>query len=107
MNELSKRVQREKKTINLMIEMYCEKKHNSQNHLCKDCIELLSYANDRLEHCKFGKKKPVCAKCKIHCYKPTMRERVKEVMRFTGPRMIYTHPYLGLTHLFDSFRKIG
>lgn len=30
-----------------------------------------------------------------------MRERVKQVMRYAGPRMMLKHPLLALQHLFD------
>jgi hypothetical protein len=41
----------------------------------------------------------------MHCYKPAMREKIKDVMRYSGPRMSYRHPLLALFHFFDGFRK--
>jgi hypothetical protein len=34
-----------------------------------------------------------------------MRERIRKVMRYAGPRMLYTHPVLALFHLFHSLKK--
>ena len=34
------RIEKEKQTINLMINIYCKKKHNHKNGLCEDCQEL-------------------------------------------------------------------
>lgn len=99
------RLNRERKTIGLMIEMYCNHFHDSKEQLCEDCSELLKYGNLRLDNCVFGDKKPVCAKCPIHCYKSEMKEKVKKVMRYSGPRMMYTHFVLGIRHLFDRFKK--
>jgi hypothetical protein len=32
-----------------------------------------------------------------------MRARIKEVMRYAGPRMLYRHPILALWHQWDDF----
>jgi len=53
------------------------------------------YTGD-MSRCPFGPDKPTCAKCPIHCYKPQVRERVREVMRFAGPRMLLRHPVLAV-----------
>jgi hypothetical protein len=34
-----------------------------------------------------------------------MRERVREVMRYSGPRMLTRHPVLAVAHLVDGRRK--
>ena len=71
-----------------MVGIYCRfKEHN--RFLCNDCKLLLEYAFKRLEHCKFGNDKGSCRRCPIHCYKPGMREKMCEVMRFSGPKMIF------------------
>ncbi|MCK5227056.1 MAG: nitrous oxide-stimulated promoter family protein, partial [Desulfobulbaceae bacterium] len=46
-----------------------------------------------------------CGNCPIHCYKPKMRKKVREVMRYAGPRMIWRHPFLALCHTIDGMRK--
>ena len=33
--------------------------------------------------------KTFCSNCKVHCYKPEMRKKIRAVMRFSGPRMIF------------------
>ena len=33
-----------------------------------------------------------------------MRTRIKEVMRYAGPRMLFRHPVLALLHHWDSLR---
>jgi len=96
------RTRTEKKTIEKMIGIYCRKKHLTKSGLCKECSDLYEYATARLAHCPFGEEKPVCSECKIHCYKPEMRERVKTVMRFSGPRMIFSHPILAVLHILHK-----
>lgn len=81
-----------------MIRLYCRRKH-TQGELCTDCAGLLAYAHARLDRCRFGGRKPSCRACKVHCYRPDMAARIREVMRFSGPRMIWTHPLLTLCHL--------
>jgi len=34
-----------------------------------------------------------------------MRERIRSVMRYAGPRMMYRHPLLAFHHLIDGMRK--
>ena len=64
-----------------------------------------SYANKRLEKCPFQEGKTTCGKCLIHCYKPAMKEKIRVVMQYAGPRMISRHPILALFHFIDGFRK--
>ena len=69
--------------------------------LCGDCRELLEYSLARLDHCKFGNAKTKCHKCPVHCYRPDMREKIRTVMRFSGPRMLLYHPLEALRYLFS------
>ena len=50
------RIAHEKKTVELMIRLYCRKKEKNKI-LCTDCEELLRYAHARLDRCPFGEKK--------------------------------------------------
>ena len=101
----SPRIARERRTIRAMIGIYCRGHGHGDGPLCAECRELLDYANRRLDRCPFGPEKTSCAKCPVHCYKPAMRQRVREVMRYAGPRMIYRHPILALLHQLDAWRK--
>lgn len=101
------RIQREKKTIELMIAIYCRKKHGTPKGLCQECGELLDYAVSRLDKCRFEAAKPLCNKCTVHCYKPQMRERIRRVMRYSGPRMLLLHPMVAVQHFLDGFKRIS
>jgi hypothetical protein len=68
------------------------------------CAEAQDYALHRIEHCPFGPGKPVCSKCRVHCYGAEQRERIRRVMRYAGPRMLLAHPLLALLHLRDAGR---
>ncbi len=92
------RIEREKLVIAKMIEIYCRHKEGNRN-LCPDCTDLLEYARLRLTHCRFGERKPTCRKCTIHCYKPEMRQKMRTVMRYSGPRMVLYSPAAAISHL--------
>lgn len=93
------RIEHEKQIVALMVQIYCRKKEGNKE-LCETCRSLLAYAHKRLERCKFGETKTSCRHCPIHCYQPEMRRRMREVMRFSGPRMLFYHPLEALRHLF-------
>ena len=93
------RIQREKKVVNLMVKKYCKDVHQFDD-LCAECAELLDYAEKRLLKCPYIKNKPVCSSCDIHCYNKNQQQKIKEVMRTVGPKMIYTHTWDTLWYLF-------
>lgn len=95
------RLLRELETIEAMTRIYCADHHGAP-HPCADCQALMTYASKRLAVCTYGEDKPVCAKCQIHCYGKAMREKVRVVMRYSGPRMILRHPWLALMHVVDK-----
>ncbi len=99
------RIVREKKTVQAMVEIYCRDHHSSEKELCSECRDLLNYAGLRLDKCPFQEKKTTCANCPVHCYQPAMKERIKDVMRYSGPRMMYRHPILAVFHLMDGRKK--
>lgn len=92
------RIESEKLTVALMISLYCRHKEGNRD-LCPRCLELLAYARQRLEHCRFGAGKPTCRQCPAHCYRGDMRERMRAVMRYAGPRMMLYHPLVALRHI--------
>ena len=101
------RIKREKKTIEAMIRIYCKGNHHETEgkELCQECSQLFEYAKMRLNKCPFQEKKTTCGKCPVHCYQPQMREQVKKVMRYSGPRMLLHHPGLAMHHAVDGFKK--
>ena len=121
-----KRIEEEKKVVELMIRLYCRKKEGHAT-LCPECTFLLQYARHRLDHCHYNRppkggqgklsthgckpsghgcepqkaqeSKPTCKKCPIHCYRSDMKERIRVVMRWAGPRMMFYHPMAAAKHL--------
>lgn len=98
--------EKEKKVVACMIEVYCKgHKHNTGNELCQDCQELLDYANARADRCPFMETKSFCNNCKIHCYKKDKKEQIKDVMRYSGPRMLLYHPIMAIHHVILDCRE--
>jgi len=50
---------------------------------CAECTEFLAYAIERRLKCPLDPK-PTCKHCHIHCYRAGHREKVREIMRFSG-----------------------
>lgn len=92
----------EKQTVRQMVEIYCHGHGHVSKGLCEECTALLNYAYSRLDLCKFGENKPTCKKCPIHCYKPAMREQMRVVMRYAGPRMLWYHPIAAMRHIIKE-----
>jgi predicted amidophosphoribosyltransferase len=78
-----KRIKKDEKVLRAFIKVYCQKHHKSVNGLCDECKDLLDYALKRNEKCPLDPK-PKCKNCKIHCYKPEYRQKIKEIMKFSG-----------------------
>jgi len=96
----NRRIETEKATVKAMIEMYCKANHKEKG-ICEDCSQLIEYAMVRTDKCKYKAAKPACKVCKTHCYNLENRNKVKAIMRFSGPRMMFRHPLLALRHLLS------
>ena len=66
--------------------------------LCPECAELRAYALGRIGHCPHMGTKTFCSVCPTHCYRAQMRERIREVMRWAGPRMLLVRPIPAIRH---------
>lgn len=96
--------------VSYMIALYCKKNHHNKynkgsinkNGLCAECQELAEYAGLRSDKCPFMETKTFCANCKVHCYNQEMRGKIKAVMRFSGPRMMFHHPVVAIHHIVST-----
>jgi hypothetical protein len=70
------------------IGVYCRGKHQGrQGELCQECGALLDYARKRREKCPLDPK-PGCKKCPVHCYAKAQRAAIREVMAYSGRRLL-------------------
>ena len=76
--DLAKKRSDEKMLVSEMIALYCRKQHHTL--------------------------KTFCSACKVHCYQPEMREKIRTVMRWAGPRMLPVHPVLSIKHVIVTMK---
>lgn len=92
-----------------MIRVYCKGNHAAYDKknkcLCKECQALDDYARMRSDKCPFMETKTFCSNCKVHCYKPEMRQRIKEVMRYSGPADALCASVACIRHLVETRRE--
>ena len=91
-------IEKDKQTVRLMIGLYGRHKLH-QKEMPEEYRQLADYACLRLSHCPWGEKKPACKNCPHHCYTPRMREQIRMIMKWAGPRMIFYAPWATLRHL--------
>ncbi len=107
----AKRREREKRTISQMIAIYCKAHHSIDSRtetaycgekLCPECFEIDEYSIIRTQNCRNMETKTSCDECENHCYQPEMREKIRTVMRYAGPRMMGKHPIAAVRHLLGK-----
>ena len=103
MKSVAEKREKEKKLVEEMIALYCRGHHGTtrKTGMCPACQALSDYAQARSEHCPFMETKTFCIYCRVHCYKPEMREKIRQVMRWSGPRMIFHHPIMAVHHVIS------
>ena len=104
------------KTLELFIRIYCHAHHAERKpvtlkgfdfvaiagrvpELCPECTRLLAHAFVKRAHCPMDPK-PQCKDCPSHCYQKAYREKIREVMRFSGQRMVLRGRVDYLLHLW-------
>lgn len=84
-----------------MIETYSKGVYKMPLEDNQEMKDLLTYCYLRLSKCPFKDNKKFCSHCKIHCYQKEYREKIKKVMRYSGPRLLFTHPILLIKHVME------
>ena len=49
--------------------------------------------------------KTFCSNCRAHCYRSEMREEIRKVLRFSGPRMIFYHSAAAIRHVIEARKE--
>lgn len=114
MERLNNEQLKDLKVLMRFIEVYCRGNHPaSEKHettitelgekkgvsLCSECTALLSYSVMKRRKCPLDPK-PSCKHCKIHCYSTEQRSKIREVMAYSGRRMIMRGKIHYLWHYF-------
>ena len=96
---MDKKLSEEYEIVCEMIDLYHRKNDKFSDG---DISDLKAYVKSKLSSCPHGSNKPFCSYCKIHCYEPVRREKIREVMRFSGPRFIFYRPGKSIKHLLHK-----
>ena len=72
--------------------------HAKPLELCADCRRLLAHAFVKRTACPLDPK-PTCKRCPEHCYAPHYRQQIREVMKYSGRRLVLTGRLDYLIHL--------
>ena len=108
---VARRREREKRTISNMVAIYCAGHHDralrtetgyAGEAMCPDCKAIDDYCVLRTDRCRSMAVKTNCEECGNHCYAPAERERIREIMRYSGPRMMLHHPLAAIRHLMKK-----
>ena len=100
---LTAKERKDLKVLALFTAVYCAEHHTQTRQLlqnlpqslrslekyrcCAACADFLQYAIERRLRCPVDPK-PSCKHCEVHCYRPGHREKVREIMRFSGKHLI-------------------
>ncbi|HAR94717.1 MAG TPA: nitrous oxide-stimulated promoter family protein [Deltaproteobacteria bacterium] len=101
--EPDKKEKRDIRTLARFVALYCGQHHAGRTpftfpasgldslfksvELCPECTRLLKYGLSMRLRCPLDPK-PLCKKCPNPCYRPEYRDKIREVMRFSGMQMI-------------------
>lgn len=99
-------IARDLRTLGKFIDIYCRHKHRDapkssprlkdfdfaalrldRISLCPACSKLLAHAFVKRAHCPMNPK-PACKHCASHCYQPAYREQIRQVMRYSGRKLV-------------------
>jgi len=95
---MTNRIENEKHIMEFMVRLYFSKKEKNKE-LCNSCKELIEYSKKRSDNCPYKENKPSCKRCPKHCYKKEYRDRIRKVMRYSAPRIIFHNPKEFFRHL--------
>ncbi|PLX83340.1 MAG: nitrous oxide-stimulated promoter family protein [Desulfuromonas sp.] len=100
---LTPKERKDLKVLALFVAVYCREHHRGEKAplgvtehdleglapraVCGECRDILAYAFEKRLRCPL-EPKPVCKHCHIHCYRAGHREKVREIMRFSGRHLI-------------------
>jgi len=101
MHELTKQQSKDIRLIGKFVEVYCAGKHGvaekelfrlpaglGERRLCPGCSAFVQYAITRRINCPLEAEKPTCKHCRIHCYNKPNLEKVKEIMAYSGKKLM-------------------
>lgn len=116
MNDLTQEQVNDLKILAEFITLYCHAKHAREatavgipeflqakgkitETVCHECALLLDHGIKKRALCPMDPK-PACKSCRIHCYTAEYRQKIREIMAYSGKRMILRGRIDYLWHYF-------
>jgi hypothetical protein len=101
MKTVTREQKKDIKLIGKFVEVYCVGKHGVTGQLpvalptglgectlCPECASFLGYAITRRLNCPLEAEKPTCKHCRTHCYAKVQLAKVKEIMAYSGKKLM-------------------
>ncbi len=101
METLLKQQKKDIRLIGKFVEVYCAGKHMGvekhpfllpealgKRQMCAECAGFMTYAVARRLKCPLEAEKPSCKHCRIHCYAAPQLAKVKEIMAYSGRKLM-------------------
>ena len=101
METITKQQLKDIRLIGKFVEVYCLGKHPDaertpfplpvgagERSLCPECASFLGYATKRRLKCSLEAEKPSCKHCHTHCYAKPQLAKVKEIMAYSGRKLM-------------------
>jgi hypothetical protein len=101
METMTKLQKKDIRLIGKFVEVYCSGNHGTsecspfplpedlgERRLCAECAEFMAYAVARRMKCPLEAEKPSCKHCRIHCYNKANLAKVKEIMAYSGKKLM-------------------
>ncbi len=101
--QLTAKERKDLKLLALFTSVYCRAHHSRERNplkglphqlksfqryqCCAECADFLCYAIERRLGCPL-EPKPSCKHCQVHCYRAGHRDKVREIMRYSGKALI-------------------
>lgn len=95
-------------TLEAMAQIYCDAHHIGMNkdavNLCIECREAVIATLNRTQVCPNGHIHN-CQDCDIKCQRGDGQSRIKAIMAYSAPRMLWRHPLMTFTYLRKKFQR--
>jgi hypothetical protein len=101
METLTRLQAKDLKLIGKFVEVYCQGYHGAsernlfslpaglgERRFCPECSQFMKYAVTRRIKCPLEAEKPSCKHCRTHCYNKGNLAKVKEIMAYSGMKLM-------------------
>lgn len=102
------RIKRDLRTLQAIGSIYCAAHHvdapKNPHGMCAECAATIAFTHDRASNCPNGHTGN-CADCAIKCNRGEQQQRIKAIMKYAAPRMLFKHPLMTLEYALKKLRS--